>query len=150
MKLFDIDSLNLAGSEVKYDLFEPTYNSIFREQAPYLVDSSTEMRLDKICWQLYQTINEVDYLCNLNDIDNPLNVMEDDVIFYTNPEVIDDSKLRKTYTTNTREQLINSNKSSKKDTNREKYIENNYQLQPSFNEVPKPAARIEGDFIVIG
>jgi hypothetical protein len=46
--------------------------------------------------------------------------------------------------------LINSNKSTKKDKNREKFIENGFALPPTLNPIPRPAVRIDGNDIVIG
>lgn len=152
MKLYDIDSLrrNLSQDDL-YDLFEPTFNLLTGvQQSPFVVGEEEMMRIDLICNKVYGSVNEVDFLCNLNDIDNPLNIMKDDTIFYTSYGVIDSFRISEPQVQSTRESLINPNKSTKKDKNREKFVEDGFALPPTLNPTPKPAVRIDGNDIVIG
>lgn len=152
MPLFDIDSLKRdAKQDELYDLFVPTFELLTEiQQSPIVVGKEEMMRIDLICHRLYQSIDEVDFLCSLNDIDNPLNIMENDTLFYTAWGAIDSFRIRESDKISTRQSLLNPNKSTKKDRNREKFIENGFALPPTYNPIPRPAVRIDGNDIVIG
>ena len=40
-----------------------------------IIEQDEEMRLDLISFRLYGSVNYVGFLCNINQIDNPLNVI---------------------------------------------------------------------------
>lgn len=152
MKLFDLDTLKRDPyQDGLYDLFLPTFNMINGyQQEPYVLGREDEMRIDLVTNQIYDTVEYVDFLCSLNDIDNPLNILEGDVLFYSAVGTIDSFRNRASEVADVRNQLINPNKSTKIDPNRKKYIEENYSLPPTILPSPKPAVRIEGNDIIIG
>jgi hypothetical protein len=152
MQLFDIDTLRFSfDREVKYNLFNITFQVQENlQQSPYVVGRDAEMRMDSISFDIYESANELDFLCNLNDIDNPLNVMEGDIVFFTAYGAIDSFRIRQNSTDETRNRLLNVNKNPKKDKNRQKYVEDGFQLPPTFTPVPTPPARIVGNNIIIG
>jgi hypothetical protein len=45
---------------------------------------------------------------------------------------------------------LNVNKSTKKDTNRQKYVDQNFNLPPTVKQVPDAPVKIENGQIVIG
>ena len=152
MKAFDIDSLRRDPNQGNlYNLFEPTF--ILRtgfDTNNTIVTQDSVMRMDLICNEIYKKPDVVDFLLNFNDIDNPLNIMEGDLIFFTSYLAIDDFKLKEIDQTETRSALTNSNKTTKIDPNRQKYIEENYSLPTTYLSTPKSPITFEGDNIVIG
>lgn len=152
MKLYDIDSLRVDEKQDNlFNLFDATFQiQQDVEQSRLVVGREEMMRMDLICQRIYKNIDEVDFLCDLNDIDNPLNIMENDSIFYTAYGAIDSFRVKEAAKTDTRTSLLNPNKSTKKDKNREKFVEDNFSLPPTFNQTPRSSVSVEGDDIVIG
>lgn len=152
MQMYDIDRLvRDANQDNLYNFFEPTFytkNGI--DLGAYFSEKDTEMRMDLICDKIYSNVDYVDLLCDVNDIDNPLNVMERDIILYPPVDLIPEYRPTNTNTEEVRNRLLNSNKTSKKDNNRKNYVENNFNLPPTIREVPAPSVSVEGDSIVIG
>ena len=87
---------------------------------------------------------------DLNDIDNPLNIMEGDQILYASVTAIPEYRVKTIDNNNARAQLLNANKSSRKDDNRKKYLDESYVLPPTFVETPEAPVKILNNQIVIG
>ena len=152
MTLFDLDSLSRDPRQDNlYNFFDSTFRlTNGYQQEPYIVGLEEQMRIDIISNITYKNIDHVDFLCSLNDVDNPLNVKQGDVIYYTSFGAVDAFRIRFQEQTETRNALVNANKSTKVDKNRQKYIEDNYSLPPTLLPTPKAPVRIEGNDIVIG
>ena len=152
MKLNDIENLSRDPNQGDlYDLFNKTYIDYpLASSSEYVVEQDEEMRLDLISFRLYGSVNYVGFLCNINQIDNPLNVMPGDILKYVditevpsfNYEGVKDEEIRKG--------LLNANKSSRKDPNRKQFVEQGYSLPPNFLETPQAPVRFEGNVLVIG
>jgi hypothetical protein len=152
MILFDLDSLTRDSQQNNlYDLFEPTFKSFpGYQQNVFVVDRDCEMRIDIVCNKILDSVNILDGILHLNDIDNPLNIMENDTIYFTSVQALNDFKLNEIDKKEVRNQLTNPNKATKKDKNREKYIEDNFSLPPTVLPEPKSSISFEGDKIVLG
>jgi hypothetical protein len=152
MKLFDLDSLRKDSNQNNlYDLFEPTFQPLpGYQQNLFVVDRDCEMRIDIVCNKIFKKVDVLDAIMNLNDIDNPLNIMENDNIYFTSIDALDDFRLSEIDKKDTRNKLTNPNKANKKDKNREKYIENNFSLPPTFLPEPKSSISFEGDKVILG
>jgi hypothetical protein len=152
MKMFDIDSLRRdEKQDGLFDLFEPTFQNLSGyQQSNYVVGPETMMRMDLICNELYKNVDNVDFLLNLNDIDNPLNIMEKDNIFYTGINVIPDFRLNEVDKKSTRNKLLNANKSSKKDPARTNFIEEDKALSPNLLPEPSSPISFEGNELILG
>jgi len=153
MKLYDIDKLiRDVNQDGLYNLFEPTFTLTGGYPLNVVVAEKDEfMRIDLICSRIYNSINDCDFLLSLNDIDNPLNIMEGDEIYYTSNAIIPQYRAEVEDISETKTpRFLNTNKSSKKDSNRKKYIEEDYALPPTYNKNPQPAVKIEGNQIIIG
>lgn len=152
MTLFDIDSLRRdTNQDNLYNLFEPTF--IMRsgyDNSTFVVSEESMMRPDLVCNDIYNRVDLLDFILSYNDIDNPLNLMEGDILFYTAFGAIDNFKLRETDKTDTRKGLINANKSTRIDQNRQKYIEEKFALPPTYLPTPQSPITFEGDNLVIG
>lgn len=143
MDIFDITILKSDGNQLDdngqpmYNLIEPTFttkDTLIKFTT--IVTREQEMRIDLISYALYQSVNYSDLLLNINDIDNPLNIKEGDTLLYPPLEHLQYYRITPDTTTTNRRRLLSPNKSNKKDPNRQQYIENNYQLSPTFLETP--------------
>ena len=152
MELYDINKLTKdSNQENLYNFFDPTFKmtSGFRLNK-YIVSREEEMRIDLVSQSIYGSIDQVDFLLNINDIDNPLNIMEGDQLIYPEFGAIDNYRVRVIDNANARSILLNSNKSTKIDSNRKKYVDQDYSLPPTFLDSPEASAKIENNQIIIG
>lgn len=152
MKLYDIDKLKRdINQDNLYDLFSPTYKGAKGyQQGTYVVSPEEEMRVDLVSNSVYKSVDYVDFICNLNEIDNPLNIMEGDFLLTAPLESIDIYRANNVDVSEARRSLLNANKSTKIDENRKQYIEQNYALPPTFLDVPTDPVKVENNQIVIG
>lgn len=152
MNFFDINTLKSDKNQSElFNFFTPTFrmtNSF--EQQVFVVGKEQEMRSDLVCNELYKRVDVLDFLMSLNDIDNPLNIMENDLIYFTAFGAIENFRVKDSGAIETRDLLLNANKSTKKDNKRQKYIEDNFSLPPTVLQTPKPPVRFEGDNLIIG
>ena len=151
MKIYDIESLfRDVNQEDLYDFFEPTFiNDLSIPRKTFNVGVEQEMRIDEVCNSVYKDVDKVDILLNINDIDNPLNIMMGDVITYPPAVSKTEFRVNTSEIKEARRGLLNINKRTKKDSNREKFIENNFSLPPTYLPEPTKPVRIEGDQIII-
>ena len=129
-----------------YNFFDATFQyltNIILYQ--YTVTQFREMRIDLISQDIYQDTKYCDFLLNLNDIDNPLNVKENDTILYVNQEQISYFNLDESTAKTLRNTYLNINKVAKQDTNRSSYVQNNYSLPPTFLSTPGSSVNITSD-----
>ncbi len=156
MDLFDITILKTDDNQLSdtsqsmYNLIEPTFTTKDTlVKFTTIVNREQEMRIDLISYALYQSTNYSDLLLNINDIDNPLNIKEGDTLLYPPLEHLQYYRISPDTTTVNRRRLLSPNKSNKKDTNRQQYIENNYQLSPTFLDTPSnPVSTGEGKITI--
>ena len=152
MKLYDLDKLiRDTKQDNLYNFFDPTFKmNIGINLQQHIVAPEEEMRIDLVCNNIYNSTEQVDFLLDLNDIDNPLNIMEGDEILYASITAIPEYRVKTIDNNNARAQLLNANKSSRKDDNRKKYLEENYVLPPTFVETPEAPVKISNNQIIIG
>jgi hypothetical protein len=138
MLINDLEKLSRdPKQENLYDLFNKTYVDFpSSKSSQYVVDQDEEMRIDLICYRIYGNVEQVGFLCNYNQIDNPLNIKQGDIINYI--EVTEIKLFESEDVTNdeVRKGLLNANKSSRKDSVRQAFIESGYSLPPNFREEP--------------
>jgi len=160
MEIFDLTSLSIVTENPDadlmlftdfYDLTQATFQSRNDVQLqPYYVQIGEEMRIDLICNNIYGNTDNIDILLNINEIFNPLNLHVGDLIMYP---AIKDIPL---YQVNPPSQqavistLLNINKATKTDPNRQQYIQQNYSLPPTVLPQPVEPVKISGNNIVIG
>jgi hypothetical protein len=131
MKIYDIDELIINNGVV--DLTQTTfkYQVDVTSTRTYTVQRGEEMRIDLISDSIYDNIDNIDILCNYNNIDNPLNFKEGEVIKFPDESYI--PNLRWTDPVITDSEVINKSpsKTTRKDTSRKDYIDNNKSLTPT-------------------
>jgi len=152
MVLNDLDILARDPNQSDlYNLFTKTYVDFPRANAKeYVVDQDEEMRMDLISYRIYNDVKYVDFLCNFNQIDNPLNVMPGDVIRYVTPEEVTLFKNEEAQVEDVQRKLLNANKSTRKDPSRKTFVEEGFSLPPNFLPEPKKPINFEGNIMVIG
>ena len=135
-----------------YNFFDPTFKmNIGINLQEHTVAPEEEMRIDLVCKAVYNnSVDEVDFLLDLNDIDNPLNIMAGDLIYYAVVTAISEYRISVIDNNDIRSKLLNPNKSTRKDSNRQQYIDDNYSLPPTFTETPTSPVKIENNQIIIG
>ena len=122
----------------------------------YIVQQGEEMRLDLIMESIYGDLSyykDADIILYINGIDNPLNIMEDQVIKY--PNVGDLPLFRYTENGETADDTIKNslavvNKSTRVDKNRSNFVENDYSLPPILLSKSSPPVTIDVNKIIIG
>jgi hypothetical protein len=158
----------LSLESLKYNVYTKLYNfyypvlayvdtKIEQSLGIYIVQQGEEMRMDLVMMSIYDdasVLKSMDVLLFINNIDNPLNIMVGDIIYHPPLDVLD--SYRYTFEPssrageNVRKALAVPNKTTKKDGNRRKFVENGYSLPPVVLDESKPPVRVEGDKIVIG
>lgn len=145
------DLQNLSIIDDLYDLTESTFVTQNIPLYPYEVQQGEEMRIDLVSDSIFNTLEYADVLLNINNIDNPLNIKEGSIIYYSDTNVME--ALRTSQPTNdslVTSKLSNTNKSTRVDRNRKDYIEKNYSLSPNILDKPTDQVRISGDNLIIG
>ena len=161
--------MNITSLEsLKYNIYTRVYNFYYpvlaylnnridRDLSTYVVQRGEEMRIDLVMMSIYDddySLKNIDVMLFINNIDNPLNIVAGDVIYYPPLEYLDSYRFSFEPTSrvgeNIRKALAVPNKTNVKDSNRRKFIENGYSLPPVVLDESKPPVRVEGDKIVIG
>ena len=137
MEIYDLNILVKDTNTNLYDLTSETFVLNNIPQYSITVSPEQEMRIDLISKYIYGSVDYADFLLNLNDIDNPLNILSGDIIKYETIDKMDNFKIKpSTTTTNTRNTLLSPNKVTKVDSNRQQYVQNQYQLSPTILSNP--------------
>ena len=123
----------------------------------YVVQRHEEMRIDLVMKSIYgesDYFKDLDVILYINGIDNPLEIRESDTILYPNPGDLGEFRYyeRGNFTENKKisEKLGVPNKTTRKDSNREKFINNGYSLPPVVMAESKNPVRIDKNTIFIG
>jgi hypothetical protein len=153
---------------LKYNIYTKLYNfyypvlayvhiKIDKSLDTYIVQQGEEMRIDLVMMSIYDdvySLKNIDVLLFINNIDNPLNIMVGDIIYHPPLEALDSYRYSFEPSSrageNVRKALAVPNKTTNKDGNRRKFVENGYSLPPVVLDESKPPVRVEGDKIVIG
>jgi hypothetical protein len=155
----DILSLSTLKIDLNgdYNLFSPNLVYYRENLIEYTVEKSEEMRLDLVMLSVYNndytTLENMDIVLMLNNIDNPLNISEGDVLYLPQISQFNNYRYSKDEEKDSRDlrnSLAYPSKSSKIDKNRGKFVDNNYLLPPVVLEEPKKHVRVNGDKLIIG
>lgn len=152
MDFYDLKNLkkDIAQNNL-YNFFDATYQYfIGLTLYQYTVSSWEQMRIDLICNNIYSSTDYCDFLLDLNGIDNPLNIMTDDILLYVEPDYINFFHIDETTAKALRNTYLNAAKISKIDQSRADYVGNNLSLPPTFLQIPTNSVQIVGNQIVLG
>lgn len=168
----DIKSLyeGVKSRDGIYNLFTATIRYTYDDVEPieydtYEVTESDEMRIDLIVLNMYDVSMEmaglsnlyenIDIICIINNIDNPLNIKKGTILKYPPQGSLPSFRIEKERDLkNKKNAILNKiavpNKKTKTDSARKKYQENNYSLPPTVNAKPKSPVSIENGSFKIG
>ncbi len=152
MNIFDIDNLQ-KGSNGLYDFTKITFKYKYDQIAyfQYKVQKGEEMRIDLVCNSIYNNIDYIDILLNVNNISNPLNIKEGSIILYPDKSSIEFLRIDNNKSDNKdSKSLGNTNKETRTDSDRKKYIEENYSLPPTTLDKETDQVTVKGGTIELG
>jgi hypothetical protein len=156
----DLDLYNLFNPTLTYLDDVPGIGVTYRN---FLVEEYHEMRIDLLFKDMYDLepnevgvyLGNIDIICFINDIDNPLNIKRGMTLRY--PDIDDFPKFRFSddqdnfnKKQDVRSKLVVPNKSTKKDKDRQKFKENGFSLPPVVLEKPRPPVRIKNGKFSVG
>ena len=155
----DITSLTelTPSSNGYYEMIEP--HLIFRDDIAlytYEVQKFEEMRIDSVMMSIYNDVlllPNADIILYLNGIDNPLNIMEGDILYYPESSKFDLFRLEPTKSstsTSIAAMLSTPNKTTQKDNNRINYLQNGYSLPPVVLEESTPPITLDNGKVLVG
>jgi hypothetical protein len=159
MDIYSLSQLNYNSVTRLFDIYYPQFYYSRKEDLNiYVVQKGESMRIDLVMMSMYNedpyVLKHIDVILFINDIDNPLNIFEGDILYYPAQESLDSYRYVFTsgYTPgqNIRKALSVPNKTTSKDSNRKKFIENGFVLPPVVLDETKPPIKVEGNKIVIG
>ena len=152
MSFYDLNNLKQDPEQNNlYNFFASTFNFIPTfVLSQYTVNHWEEMRIDLISNNLYSNTDYCDFLLDLNCIDNPLNIMSGDILYYVTQEQMDFFQVDESSAVSLRNQYLNATKLQKSDQNRQNYVGNNLSLPPTFLQEPAAAVNIKGSQIILG
>jgi hypothetical protein len=157
----DIKSLTLLkapSNKGLYDLFNPQIiRTPSSDLTEYIVQKGEEMRIDLVMLSMYDedrtVLENIDIICFINDLDNPLNIYTGQKLYYPPSAQLDSYRIlvnQKNSTSQVKNKLAVPNKTTRKDNNRSKYVENGYSLPPVVLNTPQAPVRLEGQSILVG
>lgn len=149
-----------------YDLTVPRISNVIQsdmrnsdEFTEVIVDKEQDMRLDLVMLSFYDNdpdiLSNMDIICQINNIDNPLNIYVGMTLMFPQKDSFDSFRLiiddtQPNQSAKIKQLLGVPNKTTRKDENRQKFIENNYSLPPVVMTTPREPVRLDGNNIVFG
>lgn len=158
MDIVSLSQLKYGQISKSFSILEPKLAYISTDILDYyIVQKGEEMRIDLVMMSIYEdssTLKDIDVILFVNNIDNPLNICVDDVIYYPPYESL--SSYRYIIETSSRAgesvraKLATPNKTTVKDPARKKFVDNGYSLPPVVLDEAKAPVRLENGKIVMG
>lgn len=100
---------------------------------PYVVPENEAMRIEQICYSIYGNFMYEDELLMINNILNPWSIRGGDIIYFLNEDDMLSLRLvPKVNQTEIISQLVNPNKDTKRDPNRDGNIQEGTGLPPTI------------------
>ena len=134
MEFKNLTNIKRENQDELYDLTRSSfsYNKdiLDRNSNVYIVEKFDEMRLDNICRNIYGSTDYVDFLCDLNNITNPLLIKEGMEIIYVPENLIPAFRPERSNEEKVRNKINNKRKKTKIDPNRKKHQEEKSQSLP--------------------
>ena len=160
MDIKSLNELNYNADKDMYNLYSPSFLKLpdgFYNFDYYIVSKEEEMRIDLIMKSIYGNNSytpDLDVMLYLNDIDNPLNIKEGDILYYIDSSKFGDYRYYPIETdsedTKIIEQLSIQNKTTRVDSNRENFIKNGFALPPVVSKQNKIPVTVQNGKIVAG
>ena len=107
------------------------------------------MRIDLICQSIYGNTDYIDFLCFVNSIYNPVNIVAGTSIIYYAEESIP-TFIVEPKTDDITQAIAKANRGTKPDPSREEFLANNLTLPPNILEEPVEQIIVKGSLIRLG
>jgi hypothetical protein len=158
MNIYSLTLLKYNRLKKTYNIYEPQFKYSNTGLYTYVVQRGEDMRLDLVMLSMYNndpyTLKDSDVILFINGIDNPLNIFEGDTLYYPAQEALESYRyVLETGTAqskNIMQALAVPNKTTIKDKNRKKFVDNGFVLPPVVLDESKSPVRLENGNIVIG
>ena len=159
MKIRSLDDIKFDRDKQLYNLFVPQLGMVDKITLyPYEVQRMEDMRIDLVMLSMYNqdasTFENTDIILYINNIDNPLNIVEGMTLFYPDPKDFDEFRIylsdKSSVGQDIKEQLAAPNKTTRKDSSRKKYVEQGYSLPPVVLDKAQAPVRLQDGKILIG
>ena len=142
----------------KWDLSVPGIKGINgSEVSSYTVQKDEDMRIDLVMKSIYDdsySLSDIDIILYINDIENPLNIREGMVLYYTDLESLENYRFLEEViiidNKSVKQKLGVLNKTTRVDEKRKKFIDADYSLPPVVKQQSKPSVTFDSDNIKIG
>jgi len=150
--LEELELISVTDNMSMYDLTPITFRPVGTSYAffEYIVPKHFEMRIDLISNDIYSTTEYSDFLLWLNRIINPFNISEGRSIKYVDPNSIPDFYAPKQNREEVQQVFLNKAKARRRDSKREKFIEEKRSLPPTVNESKNEQVKLNGNTVIIG
>jgi len=151
MEIYDFTKVSIDPKTNLFDFTQLTHQNDTRPTLKsYTVQQGEEMRIDLVCQSIYNNMQNIDVILYCNHIDNPLNILEGATIFYPEPKDINLFRYQEQQQDSITQQLINPSKTTRKDPNRELFVDQGYSIPPTVLPSYTPQVKIDGNNLVIG
>lgn len=112
---------------------QKTYN-VFN----FVCDDKHEMRIDLICYDIYQHMENIDILTNINGIINPLSIKSGDVLYYVDDAEAESIRSDENVLKNILDSIKTANKGKemKTDKNRQKDVNKRNETEKAKAYIP--------------
>lgn len=144
------ESLRFDTQAGLYDFTTVTWGDFQTTTYTYEATEFDFMRIDLVSREVFGNDSNIDFLLNYNNIDNPLNIMQGDIIYYTSVQDAYKGAYSDIQDSAVATSIILSRRSTKVDPNRTNYVNNNNSLTPTLKSSPGSSVNIVGDKIIIG
>ncbi len=157
------ENIKREESEDFFDLIKPTF--LFRTDLQlnsFEVEEKHEMRIDLVFQDMYDKesnevglyLENIDVILFINSIDNPINIKKGTILFYPKIEELDLFRIVEDefeIKNKNIEKLVVPNKSSRKDTKRQKFLDQqNQTLSPVVRATPRESIELKNGVFNIG
>lgn len=155
MNIKSLASIKYDNKKGEFNLFETQIIFDNLNLSTYEVQQSEEMRPDLVMLSIYDedasVLESMDVFLYINGIDNPLNIIEGDILLYPSRDKLDSLRVAISNNgTDITSQLSVPNKTTKIDSNRKTYQSSGYSLPPVVLEKPKSPVSVNNGQIIIG
>lgn len=118
----EIKSIKAAkkNSDGTYNLYVNVLNQNNLVLIPFTCEKRHVMRIDLVCFDIYERVDFIDVICNINGLMNVFDIKEGDILYYAEEDYINDITSDETIMQNIRDTISKANKSKdfKLDKNR--------------------------------
>lgn len=159
MDIYSLSQLNYNQTTRLFNIYYPQLFYTNNEGLnTHIVQRGEEMRIDLVMLSMYNedttVLTNIDIILFINGIDNPLNIVEGDSLYYPPQSALETYRYVFSQGTqpgrNITKALSVPNKTTKIDKNRKKFVENGFVLPPVVLDESRSPVRVEGGNIVIG